>query len=154
MNQTQLTNNRICINIPQDSTINSLSINPLHQSSPQQQNTTYNSPSQNTNATNNHQTHPRNHDKPESSTSHHHNNHHTHTPQFSYYPEQIIEEGIKACQRSVLGKIVTDKPIHISSIQNGLDSIWGSPAGIKIQEIEGKILQFCMDNEVVQERII
>jgi hypothetical protein len=54
---------------------------------------------------------------------------------FSFYPEQIIEEGVRACQCSILGKIITDKSIHVGSIQNGLDSIWGSPAGLKIQEI-------------------
>jgi hypothetical protein len=67
-------------------------------------------------------------------------------PSFSYYPEQVVEEGVKACQRSILGKIITEKPIHVSSIQMGLDSIWGSPSGLMIQEIEGKILQFVMDN--------
>jgi hypothetical protein len=72
----------------------------------------------------------------------------------SLYLEQIIEEGIKACQGSILGKIITEKPIHVSSIHNGLDSIWGFPAGLKIQEIERKILQFFMQNSADQERIL
>jgi hypothetical protein len=62
---------------------------------------------------------PPNHDKPECSNNHNH----THYPSFSYYPEQIVEEGIKTCQRSILGKSITEKPIHVSSIQNGLESI-------------------------------
>jgi hypothetical protein len=66
-------------------------------------------------------------------------------PEFFMYPENIINEGVNACSRSILGKIITDKSIHISSIQNGLESIWGSPQGLKVQEIEGKILQFFMD---------
>jgi hypothetical protein len=76
------------------------------------------------------------------------------TPRFSFYPEQIIENGVKNCQNSILGKIITEKPIHVSSIQNGLESIWGSPAGLRIQEIQGKILQFFMDNSFDQERIL
>lgn len=75
-------------------------------------------------------------------------------PKFSYYSEHIIEEGLKACQGSILGKIITDKPIHVSSIQNGLENIWGSPFGLKIQEIEGKILQFFMDKSIDQDRIL
>jgi hypothetical protein len=35
-----------------------------------------------------------------------------------------------------------------------LDSIWGAPQGLKVQEIEGKILQFFMDKEEDQERIL
>ncbi|PNY16051.1 cysteine desulfurase mitochondrial-like [Trifolium pratense] len=89
-------------------------------------------------------------DIPESSGT----NNQTNLPQFSYYPEQIIEEGLKACQLSILGKIITNKPIFASSIQNGLENIWGSPAGFKIQEIEGKILQFFMNNIEDQDRIL
>jgi hypothetical protein len=75
-------------------------------------------------------------------------------PQFFVYPENIIKEGVSACSRSILGRIITDKTIHSSSIQNGLESIWGSPQGLKVQEIEGKILQFFMDKEEDQERIL
>jgi hypothetical protein len=91
-----------------------------------------------------------NQDIPESSNA----NQHQPFPQFSYYPENIVEEGVKACQSSILGKIISDKPIHVGSIQNGLDSIWGSPPGLKIQETEGKILQFFMDNAADQDRIL
>jgi hypothetical protein len=41
----------------------------------------------------------------------------------------------KPVLKSVIGKIITDKHIHVNSIQNGLDSIWGAPQGLKIQEI-------------------
>jgi hypothetical protein len=75
-------------------------------------------------------------------------------PHFSCYPEKIVEEGVKACQTSILGKIITDKSIHVGSIQNGLESIWGSPPGLKIQETEGNILHFFMDNVANQDRIL
>jgi hypothetical protein len=75
-------------------------------------------------------------------------------PGFFVYPETIINNRLNACQKSVLGKIITEKSIHINSIQNGLESIWGSPAGLKIQEIEEGILQFFMDRNYDQERIL
>ncbi|MCH93704.1 DUF4283 domain protein, partial [Trifolium medium] len=75
-------------------------------------------------------------------------------PGFFVYPETVINEGINACKKSLLGKIITDKSIHVSSIQNGLESIWGSPQGLKIQEIEGGILQFFMQKNIDQERIL
>jgi hypothetical protein len=75
-------------------------------------------------------------------------------PGFFVYPETVINNGVNACQRSVLGKIITEKSIHLNSIQKGLESIWGFPAGLKIQEIEEGILQFFMDRKYDQERII
>ncbi|GAU34369.1 hypothetical protein TSUD_217090 [Trifolium subterraneum] len=53
-----------------------------------------------------------------------------------------------------LEKFITDKPIYIGSIQNGLESIWGSPPGLKIQVLEGKILQFYMNDAADQDRIL
>jgi hypothetical protein len=73
---------------------------------------------------------------------------------FFVYPEKIINEGLSACQNSILGKIITEKPIHVSSIQNGLDSIWGALSGLKIQEIEKGILQFFVSKRFDHERII
>jgi hypothetical protein len=90
----------------------------------------------------------------ESSNSFNHQTHQQNLPEFFVYPENIINEGVNACSRSILGKIITYKSIHISSIQNGLESIWGSPQGLKVQEIEGRILQFFMDKEEDQERIL
>jgi len=68
--------------------------------------------------------------------------------------ENIIHEGVQACSRSFVGKFITDKPIHINSIQTGLSNIWGNPAGLQIQEIDGKLLQFFMDKKIDQERIL
>jgi hypothetical protein len=111
----------------------------------------YNSAFTHTNTQNQEQPpHTHNQDIPESSTA----NQQNHFPQFSYYPEKIVEEGVKACQSSILGKIISEKSIHVGSIQNGLESIWGSPPGLKIQETEGKILHFFMDNVADQERIL
>jgi hypothetical protein len=88
---------------------------------------------------------------PESSNSR------NHTPSFPrsfLYSESEINEGINACNHSIIGKIITDKPIHVSSIQNGLDSIWGAPPGLKIQELGGKILQFFMNDLADKDRIL
>jgi hypothetical protein len=48
-------------------------------------------------------------------------------PGFFVYPEKVVTDGVSACQRSILGKLITNKPVHVSSIQMGLDSIWGAP---------------------------
>ncbi|MCI23299.1 DUF4283 domain protein, partial [Trifolium medium] len=76
------------------------------------------------------------------------------TPSFFVYTEDVIHDGLNACKKSLLGKFITDKTIHVSSIQAGLENIWGSPQGLKIQEIEGGILQFYMSKNIDQERIL
>jgi hypothetical protein len=73
---------------------------------------------------------------------------------FFVYPENTVNEGVTTCKKSIIGKIITDKPIHVSSIQHGLENIWGSPQGLKIQEINSGILQFFMDRAIDQERIL
>jgi hypothetical protein len=49
---------------------------------------------------------------------------------------------------------LTDKPIHVNSIQNGLENIWGAPTGLKIQELGGRILQFFMSDPADIDRIL
>jgi hypothetical protein len=75
-------------------------------------------------------------------------------PKSFLYSETDIHEGISACSSSLIGKFITDKPIHVNSIQNGLENIWGAPQGLKIQELGGKIMQFYMKNKADQERIL
>jgi hypothetical protein len=75
-------------------------------------------------------------------------------PRSFLYTDTIINEGVNACQRSIIGKFITDKPIHVNSIQSGLENIWGSPPGLKIQVLEGKILQFFMQDSYDQDRIL
>jgi hypothetical protein len=152
MNQDQSNNNRFYIQIPTARSANTIAIPNHNINHPQRQNNPNSTPNQRSNSHSEQNQQTNFTDMPESSSSRSNNQH---IPMnFSLYLEQIIEEGIKACQGSILGKIITEKPIHVSSIQNGLDSIWGFPAGLKIQEIERKILQFFMQNSADQERIL
>jgi hypothetical protein len=93
-------------------------------------------------------------DIPESSNSRNQPPPKPNIPRSFLYSDTEINEGLSACTSSIIGKIITDKPIHISSIQNGLENIWGSPEGLKIQELGGRILQFFMSNPADQDRIL
>jgi hypothetical protein len=93
-------------------------------------------------------------DIPESSTARNSKPRHQNLPRSFLYEESAINEGISTCQCSIIGKIITDKPIHAKSIHNGLESIWGSPPGLKVQALEGKLLQFFMNDIADHDRII
>jgi hypothetical protein len=93
-------------------------------------------------------------DVPESSSTRKPNPQQQNIPRSFLYDESSVNEGINICQCSIIGKIITDKPIHVKSIQNGLESIWGSPPGLKIQALEGKLLQFFVNNISDHDRII
>jgi hypothetical protein len=62
-------------------------------------------------------------DIPESSSARNSTNQHQHLPRSFLYDESAINEGLNICQCSIIGKIITDKPIHAKSIQNGLENI-------------------------------
>ncbi|MCI04014.1 DUF4283 domain protein, partial [Trifolium medium] len=93
-------------------------------------------------------------DKPESSNARNTSSPQQNIPRSFLYSENIINEGVNVCNRSIIGKFITDKPIYVSSIQNGLENIWGSPSGLKIQVLEGKVLQFYMNDSADQDRIL
>jgi hypothetical protein len=48
---------------------------------------------------------------------------------FFVYPESIVNEGVNDCKKIIIRKLITEKSIHVSSIQNGLESIWGPHKG-------------------------
>jgi hypothetical protein len=56
---------------------------------------------------------------------------------FCMYKEEHIQEGVNLCKNSLIGKILSNKPIFKSILQNSLQGIWGNPAGFTINEIEG-----------------
>jgi hypothetical protein len=62
-------------------------------------------------------------DMPESSSTRNQNHTQNSIPRSFLYSDQEINEGLSACNNSFLGKIITDKPIYASSIQNRLESI-------------------------------
>jgi hypothetical protein len=59
-------------------------------------------------------------DKPESSNARNQTHTQKNIPRSFFYDENVMNEGISACNHSIISKIITDKPIHINSIQNGL----------------------------------
>jgi hypothetical protein len=66
---------------------------------------------------------------------------------FSWYQEDHIQEGIQNCQKSLIGKFLTDKIITKQIVQNTLLGIWGDPKGFQISEVEGGFYHISMDSE-------
>jgi hypothetical protein len=64
-----------------------------------------------------------NNEHPESSNSRNQQNSPYKIPRSYLYFEHMIHDSLNAYNNSIIGKIITDKPIHISYIQNGLESI-------------------------------
>jgi hypothetical protein len=93
-------------------------------------------------------------DIPETSSARNSKPHIQNLPRSFLYDDSTVNEGVDICQCSIIGKIITDKPIHVKSIQNDLESIWGSPPGLKIQALESKLLQFFVKDIADHDRII
>ena len=72
---------------------------------------------------------------------------------FCYYQDSRVQDNIDHCNNSIIGKILADKPKSNQVVFNSLSGIWCNPAGLKINELEGKILQIKMDKEEDIQRI-
>ncbi|KAJ1403686.1 Zinc knuckle CX2CX4HX4C [Sesbania bispinosa] len=68
------------------------------------------------------------------------------------FEEEDIQEGLEECGNSVVGKLTTEKSIHVNSLSNAFNSIWNEPKGFKVIDLVGeKIFQFFFqDSRVVK----
>jgi hypothetical protein len=71
----------------------------------------------------------------------------TNSDPFFYYQESDVQENINKCKHSLIGKLLSEKIITTQTIFNTLSGIWGNPTGLKVNELEGKILQIQLDKE-------
>jgi hypothetical protein len=80
-------------------------------------------------------------------------NHHQNDPPstiedpFCWYQEDHIQEGLHNCQKSLIGKFLSDKIITKQIVLNTLIGIWGDPKGFQISEVEGGFYHISMENE-------
>ncbi|KAJ1399474.1 Zinc knuckle CX2CX4HX4C [Sesbania bispinosa] len=70
------------------------------------------------------------------------------------YDDEDINEAIHVCSRSLVGKIITEKPIHTNSLQNALSWIWCNPKGLKIEEVRDKTFQIFFEEECDADRVL
>ncbi|KAJ1412083.1 Zinc finger, CCHC-type [Sesbania bispinosa] len=79
------------------------------------------------------------------------------TPKISSMASNLIvfdEDDIQDCRNSVIGKILSEKPVHINSLSNALKSIWNSPKGFKVIDLGEKIFQIFFETEKEADRVI
>jgi hypothetical protein len=73
---------------------------------------------------------------------------------FCMYKEEHIQEGVNLCTNSLIGKILSNKPILKSILQHSLQGIWGNPAGFTINEIEGGYFHINLELNADIQRIL
>ncbi|KAJ1413339.1 Zinc knuckle CX2CX4HX4C [Sesbania bispinosa] len=75
-------------------------------------------------------------------------------PPFIIYDDDDIADGVVSCCKSLVRKIITQKPIHLNSLQSALLGIWCNPKGLRMEEISVKTFQFFFKEEGDVERIL
>ncbi|KAJ1421140.1 Zinc knuckle CX2CX4HX4C [Sesbania bispinosa] len=78
----------------------------------------------------------------------------TRNPPLIVFTEEDVLEGVDRCHRSLVGKFLTEKPVHTNSLQNALTGIWCNPKGLKVEELEPKLFQFFLNEEKDLDRIL
>ncbi|KAJ1397625.1 Zinc knuckle CX2CX4HX4C [Sesbania bispinosa] len=88
--------------------------------------------------------------------SHTHNNNDNSVvpPSFIIYDDEDVHDGVELCSKSLLGQLITQKPIHLNSVRNALEGIWCNPKGFHMEEIAPKTFQFFFDSEDDTSRIL
>ncbi|KAJ1388044.1 Zinc knuckle CX2CX4HX4C [Sesbania bispinosa] len=75
-------------------------------------------------------------------------------PLFVLYNEDDIDAGIESFSKSLIGRILTQKLIHLNSLQNALVGIWCNLKGFRREEISIKMFQFYFEDGDEAERIL
>jgi hypothetical protein len=70
------------------------------------------------------------------------------------YKGTHIQEGVNHCKNSLIGKILSEKPILKPILLNTLLGIWGNPKGLKITETEGGLFHITMDSDTDLQRAV
>ncbi|KAJ1380428.1 Zinc finger, CCHC-type [Sesbania bispinosa] len=75
-------------------------------------------------------------------------------PRIIIFDDDDVQEGVKECSNSAIGKIITNKVIHLNSLNNALSSIWSFPKGFKIESLGAQIFQFFFQESKDLDRVI
>ncbi|KAJ1406666.1 Zinc finger, CCHC-type [Sesbania bispinosa] len=75
-------------------------------------------------------------------------------PPIIIYDDEDVSKGIRSCSKSLVGKILTKKPIHTNSLLSALAGIWCNPKGLRIEECGSKTFQFFFEEESDVDRIL
>ncbi|MED6110494.1 hypothetical protein PIB30_043491 [Stylosanthes scabra] len=70
------------------------------------------------------------------------------------YNEEDILDGIENCKTSLIGRLITNKHVNLSWIQNAMSNIWRSLEGFGVTEVRPKLYQFFFNNEADLERAL
>lgn len=69
------------------------------------------------------------------------------TDPFFYYQEDHVQDNIKLCNNSLIGKILTEKQLSTQILYSTLNGIWNNPKGLKINELEENKYQIQLEKE-------
>lgn len=75
-------------------------------------------------------------------------------PDFFLYEEDEIHDNLNHIPGCLLGKIITDKPIHKGLMQVALSNICCNPKNLLVKEVESAIFQIRMDSVEDHRRIL
>ncbi|XP_025628853.1 uncharacterized protein At4g02000-like [Arachis hypogaea] len=70
------------------------------------------------------------------------------------FEDKDIVEGLQKCSRSLVGRMLADQAFSVGTMESALFSIWGQPAGFKVQSHGGNLFQFFFPNEMDVLRIV
>lgn len=68
--------------------------------------------------------------------------------------EQDTIEGVKVCEKSIVGRVLTRKPVNKEALEAAFGSIWENPSGFRVEEIRPRIFQVFFEKEDDLQRVL
>ena len=70
-----------------------------------------------------------------------------------FFDEDDIKSGLEECTKSLVGRLLADKPFSIGTVESAFGAIWGHPDGFRVMDHGDNIYQFFFAREVDALRI-
>lgn len=68
--------------------------------------------------------------------------------------EDDMKVSKQECDKSIMGKILTYKGVHLGGLKAAMEISWGFPKGLKVQEVGGGIYHFVFANKMDLIRVL
>ncbi|KAJ1377597.1 Reverse transcriptase zinc-binding domain [Sesbania bispinosa] len=70
------------------------------------------------------------------------------------FDEEDIQDGLQDCKNNVIGKLLTEKSVHVNSLSNAFNSMWNAPKGFKVFDLGEKLFQIFFETEKEADRVV
>lgn len=70
------------------------------------------------------------------------------------FDDEDVKQGVEECERSLVVRIITEKPINKGSFHSAVASVWGSSKGLRVEEVVETLFQIFFEDGDTLNRVL